>query len=239
MKRRLKVMKSSLALSLTTLVLLMKGPSLCAEPKAQDAAVQQVLKKAQGVVRQLTEEKQALEQQQATLLQENETIKSDKLRLEAEVKRLDASLKSLAGLPGEVEQLKSSIQTLQGLKESYRNHKIQSKRISADNQLLQNAVQEREDLLSTCRKQNKEIVKVAHEAVEASKTRGLMDQVGEFEPFTGLGRIESENAAEDFHYRIDHLEFKGSTAPQSNLEPPSKDEPKKPANLPQEEDDEL
>lgn len=202
-----------------------------AEPKAQDAAVQQVLRKAQGVVRQLTEENKAFGVQLETLKGENSQLKTEKQRLEAEVQKLQGSIKELQGLASEVQQLKGTVQTLQGVKETLRTERTQSKQVQSKNQSLHSAVEERERLLESCRNQNREVIRLAREAIDQTRSKDLFDDLADLEPLTGLGRIERENQAADYHYQIDHLRFDGkpetviAPAPRGELSESAEEDP--------------
>ena len=178
-----------------------------AEPKAQDAAVQQVLRKAQGVVRQLTEDNKAMGQQLEGLKSENDQLKSDKQRLEAEIQKLQGSVKDLQGLSSEVQQLKGTVQTLQGVKETLRTERTQSKQVQSKNHWLLAAVEERERLLESCRNQNREVIRLAHDAVDQVRSKDFLDELADIEPLTGLGRIERENQAAEYQYKIDRQQF--------------------------------
>ena len=198
-----------------------------AEPKSQEAGMQQVLRKAQGVVRQLTEEKAALEAQKTALeaekaawITEKAALEKTRAELEGQVKKLEETLKPL---PAELQRCKASVQSLQKTKadlearlaqahareeQSFQKQQAivaKAREIQGDNSLLLAAVKEREDWIATCGKNNRELVKVLREAVTQYKEKGFWDAVSEAEPFTGIGRIKTENAAEAYRYKIEHL----------------------------------
>jgi chromosome segregation ATPase len=198
-----------------------------AEPKSQDAGLQQVLRKAQGVVRQLTEEKAALETQKAaletektTLVSEKEALLKSKAELEGRVKKLEDTLKPL---PAELQRCKAGVLSLQKAKTDLEARLAQARAreeqafqkqqaivakardIQGDNALLLAAVKEREQWITTCGHRNQELVKVLREAVTKYKEKSFWEAVEEAEPFTGIGRIKTENAAEEFRYKIEHL----------------------------------
>lgn len=194
-----------------------------AEPKSQDAGLQNVLRKAQGVVRQLTEEKAALEAEKAAWVTEKEALEKTRTGLEERIKQLEAKLKPLEPLPAELQRCKTGVQALQKAKADLearlaqaRTHEEQAfqkqqaivakaRDIQGDNALLLAAVKEREQWITTCGQRNQELVKVLREAVTKYREKGFWEAVGDAEPFTGIGRHQTENMAAEFRYKIEHL----------------------------------
>jgi chromosome segregation ATPase len=201
---------------LAFLAAVLASGSAGAEPKGQDAALQQVLRKAQGVVRQLTQEKAALEAEKAAWL-------GEKSALEEKLKALEAEIKKLAPLRGEVERYKSSLESLQSSKTSLESqlnegrqkeqnllHKHQetiakAREIQADNQLLVEAVKERERWIEQCGQRNQELLAANRELLEKYKAKGFWEKLGDLEPLTGLSQVQTENAAEEYRYKLEHL----------------------------------
>ena len=194
-----------------------------AEPKSQDAAMQQVLRKAQGVVRQLTEEKAALEAEKAALITEKEALQTAKTGLEERVKHLETTLKPLQLLPAELQRCKTGTEMLLKTKadlekriaegrarEEEAAHQLRditarARQIQDDNSLLLEAVKEREQWIAACGKNNQDLVKAASEAVSKLKDKSFWEEVADAEPFTGIGKVKSHNAAREYRYRIEHL----------------------------------
>lgn len=207
-----------------------------AEPKSQDAATQQVLRKAQGVVRQLTEEKAALEAEKSSLITEKDALQTAKTTLEERVKQLEAALKPLQLLPAELQRCKTGTESLLKTKadlekriaegrarEEEAAHKLRdiaarARQIQDDNSLLLEAVKEREQWIAICGKNNQDLVKAASEAVTKLRDRSFWEEVAEAEPFTGIGKVKNHNAAREYRYRIEHLK---ATPFQSEIKPPA------------------
>jgi DNA repair exonuclease SbcCD ATPase subunit len=205
--------------ALCVVLALGNGP-VWAEPKGgQDAAMKEVLRKAQGVLRKLTEEKAALEAEKTALA-------NDKAALESKVQRLEASLhklEPLQALPAEVERCKASVESLlgvrstlesqisqgrekeRGLVEKQQEITAQAKDIQADNQWLVEAVKEREQWVAQCGQHNRQLLDANREIVEKYKEKGFWDEVADLEPLTGFGKIATENAAEEYRYKLHQL----------------------------------
>lgn len=187
---------------------LLSGAETVAAPK-QESAGQQALKKAQGVVRQLSEEKQALETEKTALLEQ--------------VKKLENITKQIEPLQGEILQYKSQEQTLrnanstldaqlQGEREKQQNlhRKIkeivaQAKQIQADNQLLVAAVSERERWINQCTDKNRQLLEANRTLINKYQDKGFWDKVAELEPFTGIGKVETQNTVETYQFKLDDL----------------------------------
>jgi chromosome segregation ATPase len=224
------------------LLLLGTWPAARAEAPKQDAALQQVLRKAQGALRQLSQEKAQLE--------------TDKAALAEQVKKLEAQVQKLEPLQGEVERQKSAAASLQaansGLegqlgssrqRESQLHAKLQdivtkAKQIQADNLHLVEAVKEREQWISQCGIKNADLQKTGGELIERYKAKGFWDKVGEVEPFTGIGKVKTENLEQDYRYKLQDLKVTPFESQAQAAEAPPPEEPAKPAAQDEDEDDE-
>jgi myosin heavy subunit len=198
------------SLVLTGLVLLGALPQARAEAPKQDAALQQVLRKAQGALRQLSQEKAQLE--------------TDKTALQEQVKQLEARVHKLEPLQGEVERHRSTAASLQNANSGLENQLgtsrnreaqlhgklkdivAQAKQIQADNQLLVAAVKEREQWIGQCGIKNADLRKTGAELVERYQDKGFWDQLGELEPFTGIGKVKTETTVQDYHFKLQDLQ---------------------------------
>jgi chromosome segregation ATPase len=213
-----------------------------AEPKnSQDAAMQQVLRKAQGVVRQLTQDKAALEAEKAALTEQNTALAAQKSALEEKVKKLEEALKPLESLPAEVARCKTDAESLrsartgletqlsqgreqaQALLKKHQDVIAKAREIRADNLLLVEAVKEREQWIEQCGKRNRDLVGTGRELAEKYKDKGFWDEVADLEPFTGLGKVKSETTAEDYRYKLRKLKatpFEGQAPMPAGDQPP-------------------
>jgi len=201
-----------------------------AEPK-QESAGQQALKKAQGVVRQLTEEKRALETEKADLLEQ--------------LKKLLVIVRQLEPLPAVVQQQKEQSESLrtanttlesqllserekqQNLQRKLKEIVAEAKLIQNDNQLLVEAVNEREHWISLCSDKNKQLIEANHGLVIKYQDKSFWDKVAEIEPFTGIAKVETQNTVESYQFKLDDLKvtaFK-SELPDTQAQRPKKEAP--------------
>jgi chromosome segregation ATPase len=209
-----------------------------AEPKSQDAAVQQVLRKAQAMLRDLTQRNAALEAEKAALLDRVKQLETANGQLETAVRRLEP-------LQGEVERRKAAASALEAsraglesqltaghereqvLRQKLKEIAEQAGRIRDDNQLLVAAVREREQWIGQCGERNRSLLEANRELLEKYRDKGFWDQLAENEPFTGLGRVEAENAAEDYRYRLHQLRvtpFEAAPVPPAEAAPAARDD---------------
>ncbi len=184
-------------------------------PKQSDAA-QQALKKAQGVLRQLGEEKAALESEKNALIQE-------KTALQAQIEKLESAVKQLSPLQNEVVAQKANVDNLRNsnsalssqlnhahenersLKEKQQEIITQAKLIQSDNQQLVAMVQEREKWITSCEEKNRNVVSAANELADKYQSKSLWTKLSEAEPFTGIGNVETQNTLQTYQFKLDDL----------------------------------
>ena len=192
-----------------------------------DAAIIQTLRKAQGMLRQLSQEKADLEAKNAALEEQRKALEA-KLRqlepLQSEVKQAKAGLESLQSRNEALQQQLSGQATrLQGAADAQRKLGSELERYRRDNRLLVNAVNERTRWIEECTGKNAALVRANREIVEKLSHRSFWDSLKQAEPFTGVGAVAAENAAQEFHYKLDDLEVTPWKEPQAELPLPSPD----------------
>jgi len=203
-----------------------------AEAPKQDAAVQQVLRKAQGALRQLSEEKAKLEEDNAALQKEKAELADKAAKLEAQVKQLEplaaeverqkAAVEAMkAANTGLESQLASGREREEGLHGKLKDIVAQAKKIQGDNFLLVEAVKEREQWIGQCSQKNQAMLETNGELIQKYQDKGFWDRAGELEPFTGIGKVATENTAQDYRFKLKDLKV---TPFESEL-PPRKEEP--------------
>lgn len=191
-----------------------------AVPK-QPNADSQALKKAQGMVRQLSEEKAVLETEKNGL---QEQVK----KLEEQVKQLALLQVGLKQCQADVSSLRDSNNTLTVRLDGYQRkhesllHKMQdivgkARQIEGDNQLLVSAVKEREKWIAQCQAKNNGLITANQELVKIYKDKGFWEQVAELEPFTGIGKVKTQDTAENYQYKLDDLKITGFSDKSENL----------------------
>lgn len=200
-----------------------------AEPK-NDAA-QQAMRKAQGMLRQLNQEKAALQAENAGL--------------QEQVKKLEGKAKDLETLQGEHDKLKSHAEALQGNKDALENRvahdadRIQAlsaklrdtlaelQKNRSDNQLLVQAVKERSEWIESCNAKNKSLREADQALLEKYRDKSLLQMLAE--PVTGVASVQTENDVQEFRFKLEDLQ----TIPFSGKDDPLKGDGEAGAEAPQ------
>jgi chromosome segregation ATPase len=179
-----------------------------AAPKQNDAAAQ-ALRKAQGMLRQLSEEKAALEAEKKALADEGEKLRGEVARLEplkGQIEQYRAGLEDSRSANGALqEQLRRAGTRERNLQDKLKEIVVQAKSIQNDNRLLVAAVQEREKWIAQCAENNKALIAANGEMLEQYRNKGFWDKLAEMEPITGIGRVETENLAEAYQFKLQDL----------------------------------
>lgn len=185
---------------------------LQAAPKTNDGNA--AIIKAQGMIRQISQEKAALQAEK----QQWQTEKAD---LEARIQALDVAAARLPGVQAELDRNKSALAAVrEGLENQLaqeRQHRQQltekhttvvskAKAIHADNLLLVKAVQEREQWMQRCGEQVQQLRQTNLEVLQRYRDKGFMQELAELEPFTGIGQVNTESTVEDYVYKLKQLQ---------------------------------
>jgi chromosome segregation ATPase len=202
-------------------------PAFGVEPKTSDGGG--AIKKAQGLIRQLSQEKTALEAEKAAWL-------AEKAGLDAKLKSLEAALAKLQPLAAEIERYKAGLESMKAAYESQQGQLGQERRnqqalvdkynavivkanaIYADNQLLVQAVRERETWIEQCSANTQKLRTAALELIDKYRGKSLLQQLGELEPLTGLGQIETETTVEEYKYQLKQLKITPFKAAETHLD---------------------
>lgn len=182
-----------------------------AEPKTADNG--SAIKKAQGMIRQLSQENTALQAEKNVWLNKKSALENQLAAMRNEVGKLQT-------LPAEVERYKAGLaavrtdlesrlsqqrQREQALVEKHNDVVQKAKAIQGDNQLLVKAVHEREQWIAQCSGLNQKLRGASREIVDQYKDKGLLQHLAELEPLTGIARVETESVAEDYRYKLQQL----------------------------------
>ncbi len=189
-------------------VCLLYGAQLGAAPK-QETPEQQAYKKAQGVVRQLTEEKRAMETEKAELLEQVKQLESKNRQLEllqGEIQLHKSQAEILRNTNNSLSsQLTNEREKQQALHRKLNEIVAQAKLIQNDNQLLVSAVNEREQWIKQCYDKNRQLVEAHQVLIGKYQDKGFWDQLAEMEPITGIGNVDTQNTVESYQFKLDDL----------------------------------
>lgn len=221
---------SRLPLWLAVAAALFSSATLGAEKKG-DSDIVQTLNKAQGMLRQLSQEKAELEAKTAEMEKE---LADAKKNLEEQGKQLATKLKELQVVQADVkhkadivtvleknngilknnnEILKANIEKLkQQYGEQVQTLQEQSRRVAADltanqqdNALLVHAVKERSEWIEKCTQQNGQLIKINKDILDHFRDKSFWDSLQDAEPLTGIASVAKENKIEDYRYQLNDL----------------------------------
>lgn len=217
-----------------------------AEPKqGADAATQQVLRKAQGMLRQLAQDKAALEAEKASLSERVQKLEDEVRRLaplQEEVERYKTGAEAMKNAYGALEsRLSQGMEREQALRARHKNVLAKAKQIQADNALLVQAVKEREEWIGQCAERNRGMLSANLELLEKYRDKGFWEQLGDAEPLTGIGKVETENRTQDYRFKLEDLKitpFRAETQTPADAQNASSASESAPAGKPDDEEDE-
>lgn len=188
-----------------------------AEAKKPDASAQ-ALRKAQGMLRDLT----------ATVT----SLQAEKTALQEQVDKLNGRVKELEGLQDQVRQQKSALDSLhsnneqlqgrlssearrfESLSGKLRETQQELGRYRQDNALLVQAVNERSQWIKACSDKNAQMLGANKELLQKYQDKGLWTVLKD-EPFTGFASVAEENAAQDFRFKLEDLKVTPWREPES------------------------
>ncbi|MEI8571943.1 hypothetical protein U737_21350 [Methylomonas sp. LW13] len=175
----------------------------------------EAIKKAQGMIRQLSQEKYALEAEKTAWL-------AEKAALDTKLKNLEAAVSRLQALQAEVERYKSGLETVrsnleaqlgqqrqreQALLQKHNEVVGKARDIREDNRLLVQAVKEREQWIEQCTGVNQQLRTINLEVLKQYKDKSLLQQLAELDPLTGIGQVQTETVAEEYRYKLQQLKI--------------------------------
>ena len=217
--RRPPVARGWVAMAVLAVLL---GPAEAA--KKGDPDIVQTLNKAQGMLRQLSQEKAELEARQAETAK---ALEDAQQALDAKLKenqQLQADLKQktdlLTALQHNNEILKKNNEVLKTNHENLKKHcaeqmdkareQIQQlggdvRNHQHDNALLVNAVKERGRWIEQCTQRNQQLIRVNREILDNFNNQSFWENLKEAEPLTGIGSVARENRIEEYRYRLNDL----------------------------------
>ena len=206
--------------ALTIIVLLLSNAAAFAQ-QADPAQLQQALARAQGLLRQLAQQKGALEaekaQMQAELAGTERKLKHEKRANEELQEELASSQRQTSRVQGSLNATKSRLERVEKrLKEVVKKYKdldaFNRATLQEKVELESNLAGTRQELANAQRK-NEEMYQANQELLEKFVNKGPWDAMLQLEPFTGNKQVEIENIQQDFQFRLEDARLSGADAP--------------------------
>jgi ABC-type transporter Mla subunit MlaD len=163
---------------------------------AGDADEQKAVARAQRMLRQMSQERDALQAENARLKGEVEELNR---KLGSLKKNSEASLaKSREGNAALSENLQKTAQNL--------------RQTETEKTQLQGTVVDQAQLIESCEAKNVKMLQINRELLVHYERKGFIDAMLQHEPLTQLKRVEIENIVQEYQDKIDQLEFKKKMA---------------------------
>lgn len=186
---------SVLVAAAVLVVIMLTSPAFAAEKKADPNKGE--VRRLQQAQRQLTQEKNQLAEEKAAVEAE---LGEARKKAEAESRRAAALNRELGAMRSAREAVEAKLAAteveLRKTQEGQRSAEAEGKR-------LQYALTSEKQQHHACVESGKALHKVSGEVLELYEKKSCLDSALQREPFTGLKRVEVENAIEDLRDKLD------------------------------------
>jgi len=187
-------------------VIAMLASSLPVQAERREGGAAEAMHKAQIMIRKLSMEKTALHTESAQLTTQLKELEKKLEGLHAELaknhKNLGRAEKNNHRL---VDRIANDTDQFKKLLKKYKDVSQTLRSAMRDNTLLVSAVQERRQWVDQCRTQNEAMFKAGLELLDRYKNKTVAEVIKGKEPVLGLGRVELENAVQDYRFRLEDL----------------------------------
>lgn len=205
---KLKLISSYLMILFCISVLSLSTDNVMAEARRDAAGAANPMRKMQYMLRELSEKKSSLEAENGKLKADLKAETQKKTTLQSKLDKLneklgrskDNNLKLVARIKQDNERMKEMIARY---KESVTRLGMENH----DNQLLVNAVHERNQWIDQCKIKNSKMYTVNIELLKRYRNKGFGDEVMEKEPLTGLVAVQLENQEQNYQFRLQDLQI--------------------------------
>lgn len=177
---------------MTLLALALASSAVC----AGDADEQKAVARAQRMLRQMSQERDALQ--------------AENVKLKSEIGELNRKLGSQK--KGSEAALAKSRESYAALIEDLRKAGQNLRQTEAEKTQLQVTVVDQAQLIESCEAKNVNLLQINRELLVDYEKKGFMDAMLQREPLTQLKRVEIENIVQEYQDEIDRQEFKKNTA---------------------------
>lgn len=185
------------------------------------ASAQEARRPASDASARLQQQVQQLASERTALQSENARLKEQVAKLEKEAKALATDKESLTRRAGTAEskvsraeagqqsvssRLEATESRLEEVVAKYKELAEQLRKVEGErNELARQAAADGQGL-KVCGQRNVQLAAIANEALDRYEKKGCFGALAQAEPFTGLKRIEVENAVEEYRQKIDTLQ---------------------------------
>ncbi len=207
MLMKLKSRSSHLIILFCISVLNMSAGNVMAEARRDAAGADNPVRKLQYMLRQVSEEKASLEADNGKLKADLTTETKKKKELQSKLDKLE---KRLTGSEGTnlklVSRIKQDNERMKKMIAMYKETVVRLRKENQDNQLLVNAVTERNQWMDQCKSKNSEMYTLNIELMKRYRNKDFTEDALEKEPITGLVAVQLENQEQKYRFRLQDLQ---------------------------------
>lgn len=201
---------STRSAGIVLVTMLLSAPVVCAQ-QSDPVQLQQALAKAQGLLRQIAQQKGALEAEKATMQAQLANMENQLNRTQA---KLMKSQDDLASSQREVQGSNNTLSSTQDrlvrvenrLKEVVEKYKALDRshqETLLEKTSLENELSDNKQMLEDARKKNSDMAEINNELLEKLTNKSGWDALLESEPFSRIGRVRLENIQQDYRFRLE------------------------------------
>lgn len=171
----------------------------------------QALQKAQRLMRQLAQEKEALQSQNAELQSRVEELEAELDETKAALEETEAQLararqdnQSLSGrLDATRSRLEQVVERFNELADRYRETARNLNHTTAERERWKQVAQTRREEIERCEAANDNMYQAGLGLLQQYEDKGVWDSLLQAEPFTGLKQVQVENVRQDYRDRFE------------------------------------
>lgn len=192
--------------------------------QADPAQLQQALNRAQGLLRQLAQQKGALEAGKATMQASIAQLEKKLAQTEAKISQLEIELQSKdrdIGISNTT--LMTTRQRLDRVETRLKEVVAKYKRLETSNQAtlqekatLEETLAATEDALNNAKSKNEEMFQANKELLERFLNKSPLDAFLQREPLTGIKQVEMENIQQEYQFRLEDARISQSSGDRNN-----------------------
>lgn len=182
--------------------------AICVQPLSaqQNDSANRALRKAQGMLRQLSTEKQALETRNAELQTEIDSLKNDVASTQSAVTQEQAMTAAVREQNlALTDRIRSDYGKMQAIIQKYREKEQELALYKHDHQLLLNAVGERDEWMANCELRNASLIDAGKDLLKRYDEKSVWDSISASEPVLGLGKVNVEIENQEYRFKLEDL----------------------------------
>ena len=172
----------------------------------RDGGADDPMRRAQLMIRQLSQQKSSLEAENAKLNQDIQGLNGQLEKLESQIAKMQKKLASSSTRNEQLtDRVKSDIEKFKQLADRFRETSTKLAGANRDNTHLIKAVEERETWINQCHNKNNEMFNANQELLTLYENKSAWDTFKQKENVVGLAKVDLENQLQEYEFKIEDL----------------------------------